>query len=82
MMQPHEVAQSAQGERRPKNQKAKVVDAGQLILCVEEHEGNETHETECHQAQSPGYPSWVLRFVIGFHQDVLACMRRLPGHLI
>ena len=79
MMQSHEVAQSRQGERRSKYEE--IVKDGQLVFCIEHHQGHETHEPECQQNQGLSHLSGIFRFAIGFHQDVLACTRRLHRHL-
>lgn len=52
-----------------------------MVFCIEHHQGHETHESECHQAQDFSHLSGIFRFAIGFHQDVLACTRRLHGRL-
>jgi len=64
MMQSHEAGQSPQGERRSKNEE--IVEAGQLVLCVEHHQGHETHETECHQTQSFGHHSAFFGSLLAF----------------
>jgi len=79
MMQSHEAGQSRQGERRSGYEE--IVEDGQLVFCMEHHQGQETHEPECQQTQDFSRLSGIFRFAIGFHQDVLACTRRLHGHL-